>query len=84
MAGGHEATWAPVWAPRVRSREEIRRQLIGQATSLFKRVFPLLLIRVGLCPTRFFYFAGDVDKRPRSRGPESTRSSNQTRGYYLP
>ena len=60
MAGGHEATWAPVWAPRVRSREEIRRQLIGEAASLFKRVFPLLLIRVGLCPTRFVCFAGRV------------------------
>ena len=33
----------------LRSREEIRRQLIGEAAPLFKRVLPLLLIRVGLC-----------------------------------
>ena len=50
------ATWALVWAPRVRSREEIRRELTGEATPLFKRNFPLLLIRVGLCSHTVFLF----------------------------
>ena len=50
-----------------------------------------IVFRVGLCPTRILPFVGDVAASRasmpialhRSRGPESTRSSNKARARYL-
>ena len=38
-------------------------KLIGESTPLFKRTKSRHYFRVGLCPTRLTYFAGDVDAR---------------------
>ena len=63
-------------------------KLIGEFTPLFNRVLSLYFFRVEYVPTRFF-IAGDVATRRaldlggnhRSRGPESTRSSINTRAF---
>ena len=86
--GGHAATWVPVWGAMCRLViEGAMTKLIGESTPLFKRNKTWNFLRVGLCATRSLPVQVTwtqskrrmLPERHRSRGPESTRSSNSSR-----
>ena len=86
--GGHAATWAPVWGATCRLViKGALTKFVGKSTPLFKRNKTWNFLRVGLCPTWFLpvQVTWTQSKRQmrsewqRSRGLESTRSSNSSR-----